>query len=225
MSTLTQDLRYAVRMLRKNLGFTFLAVLTLALGIGVNTAMFSVVNAALLRPLPFPHPQELVQLGRKISHAVAPWQSLPDFRDVADGLHGVAEMGAISPGDSYTWIGHGEPRQLDGVKVTSNLFHLLGVQPILGRGFTEADARPGQNVVLIDGNLWKQQMGGDAKVIGRSLTLEGQSYTIIGVLPPHFLLNPEAQFYLPMPLHQPVEDRAMHSLAVYGRLKPGWTRA
>ena len=225
MSTLTQDLRYAVRMLRKNPGFTFLAVLTLALGIGVNTAMFSVVNAALLRPLPFPHSRELVQLGRKISHAVAPWQSLPDFRDVAGGMHDVAEMGAISPGDSYTWIGHGEPRQLDGVKVTTNLFHLLGVQAILGRGFTAADAQPGQNTVLIDGNLWKQQMGGDAAVIGRSLTLEGQSYTIIGVVPPHFLLNPEAQVYFPMPLHQPVEDRAMHSLAVYGRLKPGWTRA
>lgn len=225
MSTLKQDLRYAVRMLRKNPGFTFLAVLTLALGIGVNTAMFSVVNAALLRPLPFPSPQELVQLGRPIGHVVAPWQSLPDFRDVAEQLHDVAEMGAMSPGDSYTWIGHGEPRQLDGVKVTSNLFHILGVQPILGRGFTAEDTQPGKNVVLIDGNLWKQQMGGDTSVIGRSITLEGQSYTIIGVLPSHFLLNPEAQVYLPMPMHQPVEDRSMHSLAVYGRLKPGWTRA
>lgn len=225
MSILKQDLRYAVRMLRKNPGFTLLAVLTLALGIGVNTAMFSVVNAALLRPLPFPRPQELVQVGRAISHAVAPWQSLPDFRDVAGQMREVAEMGAISPGDSYTWSGHGEPRELDGVKVTSNLFHVFGLRPILGRDFAAADARPGQNVVLLDGNFWKQQMGGDASVIGSSITLEGQSYTIIGVLPPRFLLNPEAQVYLPMPLHQAVEDRAMHSVSVYGRLKPGWTRA
>ncbi len=216
IETLFQDMRYALWMLRRNPGFTFVAVLTLALGIGANSAIFSVVNAVLLKPLPYYDPQQLVFVAKAYKGEERP--------DADDYLRWQAEskvfdhLAAVASWRIYM-TGLGKPERLDSVRVTASLFPALGVAPQLGRAFTPEEDRPGgARVAILSHALWKRRFGGDPAIIGRSLTLDRESRQVIGVMPPGFKFIHTADVWLPLALN---EKSNIHINNVVGRLKPG----
>jgi len=184
LGDIAQDLRYGLRMLWKNPGFTIVAVLALALGIGANSAIFSVVNAILLRPLPYKNPGQLVMVWENATHLGFP-KNTPspanflDWRQQTTVFQGMAAFAERS----FNLTGAGEPERLDGRRVSANLFDVLGVRPIIGRTFVPQEDQPGTKVVLLNESLWKRRFGGDPGVIGRALTLNNEAYTVVGVLP------------------------------------------
>src|SRR5213079_1196315 len=184
LADLAQDVRYGLRTLLKNPGFTVIAVLALALGIGANSAIFSVVNAVLLRPLPFKNPAQLVMVWENATHLGFPKNtpSPPNFVDWQKQNTVFTGMAAMSK-RSFNLTGVGEPERLDGRRVSANLFDLLGVPALLGRAFVPDDDRPGTHVVLLSYSLWQRRFGSDSNVIGRAITLNGESYNVIGVMP------------------------------------------
>jgi putative ABC transport system permease protein len=219
------DLRYAIRLQRKNLGFTIIAIIALALGIGANTAIFSVVNTVLLRPLPYKDPERLVMVWEDASKLGYP-QDTPaaanfvDWRDQNQVFEGMA---AISD-TSFNLTGSGEPERLEGQIVSTNLFPLLGVEPQVGRVFTADEDRPGsEHVVLLSYGLWQRRFGGDPSVVGKSLTLNGASYTVVGVMPARFQFpTPNDETWVPIAFTQEdAANRNRHYLRVVARLKPG----
>ena len=223
MNGLLQDLRYALRQLRKNPGFTAVAVLTLALGIGANTAIFSVVNAVLLRPLPYKDDGRLVVVLHNGRNPVAPG----NFADWQKQNHVFESMGAAemwSPNLTST----DNPEKLSGLRITSDILPLLGVQPLLGRVFLPEEQDPGkeQEVVLSYG-LWQSHFAGDANVLGRSIVLNGSSYTVVGVMPRDFQFAPfwatKSAIWAPLVLGDRLNSRTGNSLRVFARLKPGVT--
>src|SRR5437660_662243 len=181
---LWQDLRYGLRSLLKNPSFTIIAVIALALGIGANSAIFSVVNAVLLRPLPFKNPEQLVMVWENAAHLGFPKNTPapPNFIDWQRQNTVFTGMAAMSE-RSFNLTGVGEPDRLDGRRVSANLFDLLGVPALLGRTFVPDDDRPGTHVVLLSYSLWQRRFGSDSNVIGRAITLNGESYNVIGVMP------------------------------------------
>ena len=226
---LTQDIRYALRVLAKNPAFTIIAVIALALGIGANSAIFSVVDAVLLRPLPFKHPEQLVMLWENAAHQGFP-KNTPspanflDWQKQAQSFTGIAAMAERS----FNLTGVGEPERLDGRRVSANLFELLGVPAMLGRTFVPEDDKPGTHVVLLSYSLWQRRFGSDPAVIGRALTLNGESYTVVGVMPRLVQLpgyeNVSDQLWVPIAF--PAEEAAQrgnHFLEVIARMKPGVT--
>lgn len=226
LETLLQDFRYALRCLRKSPGFSAIAVLTLTLGIGANTAMFSVVNTSLLRPLPFPHSSQLVNLWGHSSLFDFPnlGLSLPDIEDVRAQS---TVFSAIAPYQyaEMALTGRGAPRRLDGAQVSSQLFPLLGIEPLLGRIFTSAEMVPGADrEIILSFPLWKEQFGGDPRALGTTVMLDARPYTIIGVLPPQQDLGSvtSAQFWTPFaPSKEERAARPAHGTPVIARLKPG----
>src|SRR5436309_6528987 len=184
VADLQQDLRYGLRTLAKNPAFTSIAIVALALGIGANSAIFSVVDAVLLRPLPFKKPEQLVTLWENATHLGFP-KNTPspanflDWQKQASAFTGMAAMVERS----FNLTGVGEPERLDGRRVSANLFELLGVPAVLGRTFVPDDDRPGTHVVLLSYSLWQRRFGSDPSVLGRALTLYGESYTVVGVMP------------------------------------------
>jgi putative ABC transport system permease protein len=191
MESLFQDLRYCVRVLRTNVGFTIVAVVTLALGIGANTAIFSVVNAVLLRPLPFREPDRLTLLWQtdpRAASAQLPF-SFPNFTDVkqqSQSLEAVAAWTAYSD-TRFNLVGSGEPEQLQAARVSQDFFPTLGVEPVLGRNFVEEEDREnGPRAVILGNELWQRRFGGDPHVLGNALNFDGNSYTVIGIMPPGF---------------------------------------
>src|SRR5213595_2054537 len=226
---LGQDVRYGLRMLAKNPAFTAIAVLALALGIGANSAIFSVVNAVLLRPLPFKNPEQLVMVWENATHLGFPKNTPapPNFIDwqrqntVFTGMAAMAER-------SFNLTGVGEPDRLDGRRVSANLFDLLGVPALLGRTFVPNDDRPGTHVVLLSESLWQRRFGSDPSVVGRALTLNGESYTVIGIMPRFVQLpgfaNRNDQLWVPIAFPpEEASQRGNHFLEVIARLKPGIT--
>src|SRR5437868_5151314 len=224
---LGQDLRFGLRTLIKNPGFTIVAVIALALGIGANSAIFSVVNAILLRPLPYKSPDQLVVIWENATHLGFPKDtpSPANFLDwrqqstVFDGMSAFAER-------SFNLTGAGEPERLDGRRVSANLFDLLGVKPIIGRTFAADEDKPGTKVVLLNESLWKRRFAGDPSVIGRALALNGESYTVVGVLPNSVRLpsfgNWRDQVWVPLAFtSEEAASRGNHYLEVIGRMKPG----
>src|SRR5262245_38642069 len=228
-----QDLRYGARMLLKKPGFTLIAVITLALGIGANAAIFSVVNAVLLRPLPFKDPERLVWVwgtSPKISQAN---HSPVEFLAYQAQQTSFTEMAAYR-NMPFTVTGAGEPEYVQGVIVSPNYFSLLGVPAARGRVFQPEDVRPGApRVAVFSHDLWQKRYGGDPNLIGRSLTINGESATLIGVMPPNFQLNLNIELWLsPRQIVPDVQMnyrgdtlalREIHYLKVMGRLKPGAT--
>ncbi len=218
MGTLLQDLRYGLRMLAKNPGFTAVAVLTLALGIGANTAIFSLVNGVLLQPLPFAEPNRLVSITDSY-----PQGALVAMRATLRSM----EVAAYSHGQELNLTGLGDPVRLYGTTVSANFFSLLGVRPELGRIFVPGEDQPAKdNVVILSHALWQQKFGGDPNVIGRSVTLEGRSRQIVGVMPRGFqIASSRAQFWVPLHL----DPRATGSywgggfMPVIGRFRAGVT--
>jgi putative ABC transport system permease protein len=227
LETLIQDLRFGLRMLRKNLGFTLIAVLTLGLGIGANTAIFSVVNAVILRALPYPEPERLVRLwesnpGRGWPEFAA---SAPNFKDWPQ-LQSVFAQLAAYESTTFNFTGSGEPQRVAALSVTANLFPTLGVLPALGRNFLPEEEQAGGNraAILSDG-LWQRRFGGDPQLIGRQIQLNGESYTVVGVMPPRFQLTQDTELWTPLMLDAAAQprraNRSGHNLSVIGRLKPG----
>jgi predicted permease len=186
METLLQDVRYALRTLRKAPGFTAVAMLTLALGIGANTAIFSIVDGVLLRPLPYRDPSRVIALNETTPKVGAVSVSYPDFLDWRAQSRSFSDMAAVY-GVGFNLAGINQPENISGEAVSTNFLSLLGVRPILGRDFDAAEEKAGAApVVLLNYQLWQSKFGGDNNVLGRIITLDGRGFTIIGVLPPDF---------------------------------------
>ncbi len=191
MGTLVQDLRYGLRMLAKNPGFTAVAVLTLALGIGANTAIFSVVNAVLLRPLPFPASDRIMRVvsGRIRDNGADGNVSYPDFLDWRAQNHVFEQMAGFRT-DSTTLTGQGEPANLASAVVSADLFSLLRVKPALGRAFLSEEDKPGAagggDAVILDHRLWERRFGADRDIVGRTIHLDNRPFTVVGVMPAGF---------------------------------------
>ena len=223
MATLLQDLRYGLRMLTKDPGFTAMAVLTLALGIGANTAMFSVANAVLLEPLPYKRAGRLVTLwwtntafGSSAPGSVCD----PDYVQWRTQNQVFEDMAAFH-GMTSNLTGVGEPERLLGSAVSPNIFHLLGVSPLLGRTFLPEEERAEHgNVVLLSRQLWERRFGSDPAVAGKSITLDGTSFAVVGVMPANFRFPNESSFWEPLVLSHDCSN-AMDQ--VVARLKPGIT--
>ncbi len=216
MGAFLQDLRYGLRMVFKYPGFTLAAVLTLTLGIGANTAIFSVVNAVLLRPLPYPQPERLVTLGSN--------ESLPDLEDItAQSQSFEAVGGAVMQPQDFT--GEAEPLQVQAALVNADLFKVLGGDAALGRVISaEEDRYGGERVVVLSHGFWLRHFGGEQTVVGRQIPLSGNNYTVIGVMRPDFTMpreNPDVWVALRVanPVAAPI--RGVHFLRTYLRLKPG----
>ena len=225
MDTLLQDLRHTFRSLRMNPGFTAAVVLTLALGIGANTAIFSVVNAVLLRPLPYVEPDRLVRIfetapGRPDELRSIAHPTLDDW-DRPDGLRSFEGIALFGP-STLAFGTDGRPEQLSGATVTAAFFPILRATPALGRTFTPEEYRPGgpRALVLSDG-LWRRRFGADRDVVGKTLTLDGESFTVVGVMAPMPLYPPAAEFWTTTALDAEFDARSARHLSAIGRLKAG----
>jgi len=228
-----QDLRYGQRMLRKNPGFTVAAVVALALGIGPNAAIFSVVRAVLLQPSPFNRPEGLTVIWQKDKKANSPEPehvSVPDFLDWKQQATAFEEMGATGDDSNiYTLAvsGPGEPPRLRSGLATANLFRVLGVQPALGRAFSPDEEKVGTaKAVMISCGLWQGQWAGSTEALGKQLVLNGDTYRVVGVMPPGFQLPPmgHVDLVFPVPIDSPVfQNREVHILHAIARLKAGMT--
>jgi len=222
-----QDLRYAMRMLVKTPGFSVVAIVTLALGIGANAAIFSLVSAVLLRPLPFPEPDRLVLLWDDVSSLGGPYSltepTPADYAEWKAQSHSFADMAAMTPA-MYNLTGVGQPQKLDGIRTTANVFNVLGMRPLAGRTLTPADDRPdAKAVVVLDARVWQSVFGGDPGVIGRTILLNGLPHTVVGVVPSDFRV-PVATAGLWVPARftqQELAVRTSYVMDVVARLKPG----
>jgi putative ABC transport system permease protein len=225
MEMLLSDIRYAVRGLRKRPGFTLVAIITLALGIGANTAIFSVVNAVLLKPLPFKDPDRLAVIWEEASFAGFP-RNTPapaNYFDWKKQNQSFEDMAATSS-TSFNLTGDGEPERVASYRVSSNFFPLLGVQPIRGRLFSAEEEASGANkVALISYELWQSRYGGESSVINRDIQLNGEKFTVLGVMPKGFqFLEREVRLWVPLSFTQEeAANRSGHYLSVVGRLRPG----
>ena len=228
LENLLQDLRYGSRTLRKSPGFAAVAILTLALGIGVNTALFSVVNGVLLNPLPYPQPNQLVELWWDRTpgqHSSVPYLNFLDWQKESTALSAVG--GYLQ--DNMIVTGAGEPERVDGIRISANFFDLLGVKPSLGRSFRPEEDQVGAGpVALIGDGLWHRKFGSSADVLGKSITVDGTSYRIVGVVPEKSPIYTTADVFTPLGQfnEEPFRDRRA-SLGTVGiaRMKPGVTLA
>jgi len=205
METLLKDLRYALRNLRRNPGFTLLAVLTLALGIGANSAIFSVVNAVVLEPLPYPNPERLVFITSQFPSLGFDqfWISMPEFIEFRDHNKSFQTVGGYRVGAAN--LGAGRPVRPVTARVTDGLLQTLNVKPLLGRDLTVEDTRPGaEKVALLSYNLRQSAFGGSEDVLGRTVVIDAVTTRIVGVMPPGFDVHDErVELYLPSPSIRP----------------------
>ena len=234
MQTFWQDLRYGQRMLWKNPGFTFIAVLTLALGIGANTAIFSVCNAVLFKPLPYAEPDRIVMLSEKQRDGTLGDVALANFvdwRDASQSFSGMAAARVASFAPTFILGGQSEASRLVGDSVTSGFFSVLGVQFVLGRNFLPEENQPGRNhVAILSYAAWSARFGADRDIVGKKITLNDDSYTVVGVLPPGFQFGTTAadfqtrsqvDIWVPTVLDPQRLQRNAHMFHVVARLKPG----
>ncbi len=225
LEALGQDLRFGLRMLRKNPGFSFIAILTLALGIGASTTIFSFFNGVLLRPLPYAEPERLVVLDefavRSGSESLGvsftnylDWRAQNQVFTEVGGYHNI----------TFTLTGAGEATELAGAMASHGLFQLLGVAPLLGRTFTpEEDQRGRGNVVILSHGVWQRHFGGDSQIIGRNITFGSSPWQVVGVMPPAFHFPNGVEFWIPLTLSTKGWPRTMHGMGALARLKPGIT--
>ena len=223
-----KDLRYGVRSLLKRPGLTAVALITLALGIGVNTAIFSAVDSVMLRPLPFKDPESLVAVWERTPVlGIARNEFAPaNYFDLRNQNQSFEELGAFGQ-LSINLTGEGEPEQLEGQLVTANVFKLLGVQPTLGRTFaSDEDQKGREHVAVLSDGLWARRFNRDPRVINRNITLNGESFTVVGVMPPNFFFpEREVELWLPWSMEPgQAEGRGDHYFRLVGRLKQGVTR-
>lgn len=228
MERLWQDLRYGTRMLFKNPGFTLIAVATLAIGIGANTAIFTVVNAVLLRSLPYAESDRLVAVWghdfkAKDNHT---YLSLDDFNDHRKASGSFDVLAGFTPQWAFTLTGGGEAERINGFYASASVFPLLGIQPVLGQGFTSEDDKVGGTpVALLSYGLWQRRFGGDKQIVGRNLTLDGQNVVIVGVLPADFRWLEDGDIWRPLAQNSVLQrGRAVRVAFFVGRLKAGVSR-
>jgi putative ABC transport system permease protein len=232
MNVLLQDLRFAVRQIAKRPGFAAVIVLTMALGIGANAAIFSVLDAILLRPLPYSQPENLVKVWSRFTGIGLPndqnWVSPPEFRDYQQLNHSFTGLAAIGSG-SFNLGVKGSPQRIVGSAVSPNLFGMLGVQPILGRSFLPEEAQPGrEHVVVLSYGLWRRVFGGNPNVIGTTIDIDGVPNSVIGVMPDGFAYPAESEIWGPLafaPDDLSESSRGGHGLEVIARIKPGLSLA
>jgi putative ABC transport system permease protein len=226
IETLWQDIRYGLRQLRRNAGFTIVAVFVLALGIGTNTAIFSVVNTVLLRPLPYKDADRLVTVwSYNRSRGFNTDQVSPlDFADWRSENR-VFESMAASTEAEYTLTGAAEPALIIAYAFSADYYHVLGVQPLLGRTFLPEESQPGKNrVTVLSYGFWQHRFGGDRSLLGKTITLDGAPYTVVGIMPPSFQYPSFTELWTPLTATPvPANNRAYRYLRVMARLKPGVT--
>lgn len=224
MARLLQDIRFAARLLMRRPGLTIIAVLSLALGIGANTTIFSVVYAVLLRPLPYVQSDRLVRLyetAPQLDHSNVAPANLRDWREQGNVFSGLASYVSIHP----DLQGAEGTERLAGTSASANLFSLLGAKPLLGRGFVAGEDHPGApHVVVLSESLWRGRFGGDPNLLGKDITLDGDRYTVVGVMPESFRFpaNEVNDLWTPQQTNpQLASQRSSHWLHVVARLKPG----
>ena len=227
METLLQDLRYSVRMLLKKPSFSVIAVLALAIGIGANSAIFSVVNAILLRPLPYKNFERIsmIWMDNPKLGVAEDWHSYPNYIDFKEQNQVFEDMAAFN-NRSFNLTGAGDPVRVVGLWTTASLFSVLGVEPALGQVFTEAEEEPGRDLVVVLGNgLWKSRFGGDPGIIGQPISMNGVNRTVIGVMPASFSFPDKlTELWIPLALNpQGRQARNAIGYKAVGRLKPGVT--
>lgn len=224
MGALLHDISYGFRLCRKNPGFTAVAILALGIGIGANTAIFSVVDGVLLRPLPYPEPDRLMMVYEKQPDFSRTSVSYPNFLDWRRDNRSFSDFASFR-GDDFNFTGSGQPEHLSGEYVSYNLFSVLGVHPLLGRTFLpQEDQQAAAGVTILNYAFWKRHFGGDYNVIGRTITLNARPYTVIGVMPEGFHFREMADLYIPIEQWDSVQlrDRGTRpGLRVIGRLKLG----
>jgi putative ABC transport system permease protein len=229
MDNLIQDLRYAIRALLKKPLFAVIAIMTLALGIGANTAIFSVVNGVLLRPLPFTHPERLMMVYNTSDDGDQGSATYPDFNDWRARNQSFAQLAAYSTRD-FTVTGAGEPFRLRGAMITQELLPMLGINPEQGRFFTADEDKPGARAVILSHRTWQENFGADAKLLEKTINLNGQNYMVVGVMPAGFAFpiqtDPVIEMWTTTATMQEgraplTAQRGNHALDVIGRLKDG----
>ncbi|HEX5438242.1 MAG TPA: ABC transporter permease, partial [Gemmatimonadaceae bacterium] len=230
MRMLASDLRYALRALRRSPGFTLVAVLTLALGLGAATAIFSVVNGVLLLPLPYPEPDAVMRIWNNFEGTPQAPLSPAEYFDYRDRVQAFSAFGAYAAGQQMNLTGGDRPERLSAAYLTAGVFPALGVQPALGRVFTAEEDRPGgPKVVVLSHGLWERRFGGSPAVVGHQIVLDGTEYTVIGVmqaafrLPEDFAGSP-TELFVPLDYDRTtVPNRGSHFLRAVGRLRAGVT--
>ena len=226
LSDFTDDVRFGLRTLRKSPGFTAIAVLTLALGIGANTAIFSVVENVLLRPLPYNHPESLVEIWNTYPGFQTVGISAGDYMDyhrLAKSFSAMGAYGEVSQGFNLTGVG--EPERVQASVASSDLFSMLGVRPVVGRTFLPEEDKPGGDaVVLLSHRYWQRRFGADPAVVGREVALDGRKFRVVGVLPETFQIMRTMDLWLPINGYQgSLDDHIHHGIAPIARLRPGVT--
>jgi hypothetical protein len=224
MDAFLADVRYSVRLLKKAPGFTAIAILTLALGIGANTAIFSAVDAVLIRPLPYTDPDRVVLVWEDNTAAGFPRNTpapgnYTDWKRMQRSFSGIA----ATRGGSASVTSDGPPEQILGRRVSQNFFDVLGVRPAVGRTFTEEEDRTSAAVAVISDGLWKRRYGGDRAILGRTILMSDNRYEVIGVMPPGFVFRDrEIDYWTPIDLAPAVlADHGSHFLNVVARPAPG----
>jgi len=232
MRILLQDLRFAVRQMAKRPGFTAIILLTMALGIGANAAIFSVLDAVLLRPLPYDKPEGLIKVWTRFTGIGAPndqnWVSAPELRDFQQLNHSFTDVAAISGGSFNLGI-KGSPQRVVGAAVTPNLFGMLGVQPQFGRNFLPEEAQPGRDhEVILSHAIWRRVFASNPGIVGSTIRIDGAPYSVVGIMPEGFAYPSEAEIWGPLafsPDDLSENSRGGHGLEVLARVKPGLSLA
>jgi predicted permease len=219
-----QDLRYALRMLRKTPGFAAAAILTLALGIGANTAIFSVLNAVILKPLEYQQPDRLMRLASTFPNYDEFWISLPEYIEFREWTRAFSSVGAYQTFESNVSAAE-RPQRVRSMLATHDLFTTLRVNPRLGRVFEEADNRPGAaEVALLSDGLWRSSFGSDQQIVGKAIEIDGLKRTVVGVMPPGFdVADQRVQLWLPLTVNRATANRGGHNYYLIGRLAEGQT--
>jgi putative ABC transport system permease protein len=228
MDNLAQDVKFAIRQMTRKPGFAAAVVLTMALAIGANAAIFSVLNSVLLKPLPYSHPETLIKVWTRFTGIGLPndqnWVSAPEFRDFQQLNHSFSELAAMSTGSVNLGV-KGSPQRVVGAAVSPNLFAMLGQQPLLGRTFLAEEAQPGHDRELIlSYGLWRRAFGGNPNIDGTTMDIDGVPMTVVGVMPEGFSYPDESEIWQPLafsPGDLSENSRGSHGLEVLGRIKPG----
>jgi putative ABC transport system permease protein len=223
MTTLWHDLRYAIRVLRASPGFTLVSALVLAAGIGANSAIFTVVNAVLLRPLPYPHSEQLVRVWEHPPAHAHNSVSPLNFLDWSEQNQVFSGMAAIAGGSRTLSIAGGPAERIPGEAVTLAFFDVLGIKPVAGRTFSADDAQHRANVIVLSERLWRDRFGADPKLVGSAIPVDGEPFTVVGIVPASFQMLYKADLWTPFIPKRSPEQRRMHYLQVFGRLKAGTT--
>ena len=232
MRVLMQDLLFALRQMGRRPGFTTVVVLTMALGIGANAAIFSVLDAVLLRPLPYEKPEQLIKVWMRFTGIGLPndqnWVSAPEFRDLQELNRSFSDLAAIDTGAFNLGV-KGSPQRVVGASVSPSLFNILGAQPLLGRTFLSEEAQPGRDrEVLLSFGLWQRVFGASPNVVGSKIDIDGVPYQVVGVMPAGFAYPDEAEIWGPLafsPDDLSENNRGSHGLEVLARIKPGVSAA